>query len=520
VRSALALALAGLALSAAQAAASPYFGARFRVTRHPYSFLHGPSWAANGDVLSFELDRAGLLQIYRSRLNGSRQRCLTCRTVQGPNGLPQDRPQGDWILFESHGQQAQHLGAPGLGGYGGDLYAMREDGSHPYRLTTRSDPPGAVPYDNFHAYWSPDGRQVVWTHTEAYPLAQGGQRWEMLLGDFRVSHGVPSLRNVRVVGRPYGVYETQPWAPDGSGFLFSAAGGYRSPFQASPPGWGHMQLYYMRLYGRGASPAHPRVTQISDDLPVYQEQAVFTPDMRTVIMMSDRGSPQQSWYDLVVAAAQRTRFDAPDTGSTGTLQFLADFSGQDFHSDLYAVDVATGATRRLTNFRDAVVPEFFWNRGFTQLLWTAARAGSPPRWTTYTGEFERLGAAVRKPPRRIPAPGLYGRPVEMRRVGAQAQPVRDAGPTGNPPIAVRPPADPAAARPHAPRTSDTSTAPAVVLSYLGLWQSQLVELGRQAMESFTSPPLAAAAGGDRASSNSERGGGGAVRHRKQSKPCP
>ena len=105
-------------------------------------------------------------------------------------------------------------------------------------------------------------------------------------------------------------------------------------------------------------------------------------------------------------------------------------------------------------------------------------------------------------------------------MGAQAQPVRDAGPTDNPPIAVRPPADPAAARPHAPRTSDTSTAPAVVLSYLGLWQSQLVELGRQAMESFTSPPLAAAAGGDRASSNSERGGGGAVRHRKQSKPCP
>ncbi len=370
MRAAYALALAGLALSATQAsAASPYFSARFKVTRHPYSFLHGPSWAANGDVLSFELDRAGLLQIYRSRLNGSRQRCLTCRTVQGPNGLPQDRPPGDWILFESYGQQAQHLGAPGLGGYGGDLYAMREDGSHPHRLTTRSDPPGGVPYDNFHAYWSPDGRQVVRTHIEAYPLAQGGQRWEMLLGDFTVSHGVPSLQNVRVIGRPYGVYETQPWAPDGSGFLFSAAGGYRSPFQATPPGWGHMQLYYMRL----------------------------------------------------------------------------------------------------------------------------ARAGSPPRWTTYTGEFEGLGAAARKPPRRIPAPGLYGRPAEMKRVGAQAQPVRDPGPTDNPPIAVRPPPDPAAARPHAPRTSDTSTAPAVVLAYLDLWQSQVVELGRQAMESFTSPPLAAAA---------------------------
>jgi hypothetical protein len=82
-----------------------------------------------------------------------------------------------------------------------------------------------VAHDNFHAYWSPTGRQIVWTHTEAFPLAKGGQRWEMLLGDFSVRGGVPSLNNVRVVGRPYGVYETQPWAPDGTGFLFSGTPG-------------------------------------------------------------------------------------------------------------------------------------------------------------------------------------------------------------------------------------------------------------------------------------------------------
>ena len=43
-----------------------------------------------------------------------------------------------------------------------------------------------VPYDNFHAFWSPNGRQVAWTHTEAHPIAAGGQTWEMLLGDFVV----------------------------------------------------------------------------------------------------------------------------------------------------------------------------------------------------------------------------------------------------------------------------------------------------------------------------------------------
>ncbi|MGN6168836.1 MAG: hypothetical protein ACTHQQ_11795, partial [Solirubrobacteraceae bacterium] len=40
-----------------------------------------------------------------------------------------------------------------------------------------------------------------------------------------------------------------------------------SPYQAAPPGWMHQQLYFMRLYGRGASPSRPLVTQLSDNTP-------------------------------------------------------------------------------------------------------------------------------------------------------------------------------------------------------------------------------------------------------------
>src|SRR5262249_26105573 len=159
----------------------------------------------------------------------------------------------------------------------------------------------------------------------------------------------------------YGAYETQPWAPDGSGFLFSAAGGNKSPFQGSNPGWAHMNLYFMRLYGDGASPFAPMGSQISDDVPPYHEQAIFTRDMETVIMMSNRTTPQGSWYNLIVSAAMRIGFDAPNTGSSQTLQFLSDFIGLDFNSDLYAVDVKTKAIRQLTDF-NGVVAEFFWNR--------------------------------------------------------------------------------------------------------------------------------------------------------------
>jgi Tol biopolymer transport system component len=186
--------LGGPAAGAETSPVGPYFGAPFTMQQNSYAFGQAASWTLSGRVLSAQPDRAGLSQIYRSNLDGSDQECLTCGTVRGPNGFPQERPGAGWILFDSYGQQPIHTGSPGLGGYGGDLYVMREDGSHPYRLTTNSDPndgsvytaTSGVPYDNFHAYWSPDGRQIVWTHTEANPLSAGGQTWEMLLGDFSV----------------------------------------------------------------------------------------------------------------------------------------------------------------------------------------------------------------------------------------------------------------------------------------------------------------------------------------------
>ncbi len=481
----------------------PYFGATFTITHNGYAFGQAASWSRGGKVLSGQLDSAGVSQIYRSNLDGSDQRCLTCRTVQGPNAFPQEQPQAQWILFDSYGEQPIHTGSPGFGGYGGDLYVMRENGTRPYRLTTNSDPNGGlqytsssgVPYDNFHAYWSPNGRQIVWTHTEAYPLSQGGQTWEMLIGTFIVKHGVPSLRNVQVVGKPYGVYETQPWAPDGSGFLFSAAGGLRSPFQTTNPGWGHLQLYFMRLYGPGASPSHPLVTQISDDTPAYNEQAIFTPDMRTVIMMSNRSKPQNSWYDLIVSAAMRTGFDAPNTGSTQTLQFLSDFIGPDFNSDLYVIDVRTKAIRRLTNFPNGVVPEFYWNSSYSKIIvGVETKYGNQTIPETWIGQFGGISNSERQVPKQIPAPGLTGEPVNMARVGIQAQPVRDPDPIDNASASVPPPKVVDNAEPHATTTSDKPTIPSVADTYAALWLDDLTALSKESGESFSSPPLLGAAG--------------------------
>ena len=489
------IATGGTASAQGGALVGPYLGAPFRVVQNSYTFGQAPSWMPGNRVLSNQLDSAGVLQIYLSKLDGGRQACLTCASVKGPNGLPQGRPQRDWVLFESYGQQPIHTGSPGLGGYGGDLYVMRPNGSHPYRLTTASDPghgspftaSTGVPYDNFHAYWAPDGKQIAWTHTEADALSTGGQKWSILVGNFTLENGVPSLTQVRVVGKPYGVYETQPWSPDGSGFLFCAAGGYNSPYQSTPPGWGHMQVYFMRVHGKGASLGHPLVTQISDAVPAYQEQAIFTPDMKTVIMMTNRShTSPDSWANLIVAASQRTKFDAPDTGSSQTLQFLSDFVGPDFNSDLYAVDVRTRAIRQLTDFPHGVIPEFYWNRDYSELIF--GLAGGRPA-TTQLGQFAGVSRVVSTT---IPAPGLYGNPVVMARVGDQAQSVRDPGPKDNPPDPVTAPADPAPGLPHAARKSDRSTIPGVVANYLNVWLGDLAALGTRAGDAFTAPPLLSA----------------------------
>jgi len=472
----------------------PYLGAPFLVHQNGYTFGQAPSWIAGNRVLSNQMNSAGVLQIYSSNLDGGHQMCLTCASVKGPNGLPQIRPKSDWVLFESYGQQPIHTGSPGLGGYGGDLYVMRAAGSHPYRITTASDPDNGspytmtsgVPYDNFHAYWSPNGKQIAWTHTEADPLSAGGQTWSMLVGDFTVKNGIPSLTQVRVVGKPYGVYETQPWSPDGSGFLFSAAGGYNSPYQVAPPGWGHMQVYFMRVHGKGASLAHPLVTQISDAVPAYQEQAIFTPDMKTVIMMTNRShTSPDSWANLIVAAAQRVKFDAPDTGSSQTLQFLSDFVGPDFNSDLYAVDVRTKAIRQLTDFPHGVIPEFYWNNDYSKLIF-GLLGGRPA--TTQIGQFAGVSRAVSTT---IPAPGLYGDPVDMARVGDQAQSVRDPGPTDNPPAMVTAPTNPAPGLPHADKKTDKPSIPGVVATYLSVWLRDLATLGTLSGSAFTAPPLLA-----------------------------
>jgi hypothetical protein len=111
---------------------------------------------------------------------------------------------------------------------------------------------------------------------------------------------------------------------------------------------------------------------LTDNNTGWDEQAVFTPDMKDVIWMSSRGSP--TWYQTVVTAAQQTGFDAPMQNETFGPMFFLTISDPGFHTDLYELDLATRATRRLTHL-NKVVPEFYFDPGGRRLLWTEGGAG-------------------------------------------------------------------------------------------------------------------------------------------------
>src|SRR4051795_2068862 len=344
-------------------AESPYSSAPFTLSDHPYTFGQAPVFMPDGRVVVGKDFKDGHgMQVYSSALDGSGRRCLTC-DMPAPNNVPAVRPQGDWLLFHSWNGHHLTIGSPGYGGMGSELWVMRPDGTHKVQLTGLDPAHGAGEgEDDYHAYWSPDGRRVVFTHLNWNFVDDDGQgKWDVRVADF-VDEGThpPHLADVRVVRPANGHwYETQWWAPDGSGFLYTET-------------WGtamNTELFFCRLTGSGC-----QTRQLTDDAS-WNEQALFTPDMKSVIFMSSRAQPGlfNTFSSLMRAAGL--------TADADYLLTLPVFEAAYFQpvfqetTDLYQLDLASGNVRRLTKDGDDgwIIPEFTWDPANRYLLWTESR---------------------------------------------------------------------------------------------------------------------------------------------------
>jgi WD40 repeat protein len=355
--------IAALALGApAAAAARP---PRFAVKTNPYTVGQAATWLDDTNVV-YHADVPGDdVQIFRSTLTGRKRRCLTCG-LKGLNEVPVPQPKGRWILFHSWNGHAVRVGAPGFGGIGSDIWVMTRDGRRRTNLTT-----SAELADNFHAYWSPDGRYIVWTALNWNSSTGGTGKSDVRVARFDPDgpHG-PRLVGEHVVRPGNGHwYETQWWAPDGSGFLYTETYDH-----AINP-----ELFFCRLASPARGACRPqRLTRNA----AWDEQAVFTPDMKRILFMSSRTLPGafNDWSIVSRILDLPARYDFALVLKVFSQSFLQPNLQQ--ATDLWEMTLRwnrrhtrfrqRGRLRRLTTSgRDGwIIPEFAWDPPGRRLLWT------------------------------------------------------------------------------------------------------------------------------------------------------
>src|SRR5262245_17988832 len=309
-------------------------------------------------------DADGDVQIYRSTLDGAEKVCLTCG-LPGPNRVPVVQPKGRWILFHSWNGHSVRAGSPGFGGIGADVWVMTRDGQQRTNLTHTAEY-----HDNFHAYWSPDGRYIVWTALNWNEAEGGNGRSEVHVARFDPSG--PRLVDEHVVRPDNGHwYETQWWAPDGSGFLYTET--YDTAINP--------ELFFCRLPNPARGVCHP--VRLTRD-PAWDEQAVFTPDMSRVLFMSSRDLPgaHNDWAHVAALLELPADYDHILVLPIFAKSFLQPVFQQP--TDLWEITLRwnaartrfkPGAVRRLTRTGDDgwIIPEFAWDPRGKRLLWTQNR---------------------------------------------------------------------------------------------------------------------------------------------------
>jgi Tol biopolymer transport system component len=392
------LALLAAAPAAAQTT-TDYSTAPFTTSVQSFATGQAPVFMPDGRVVfGQDYGQGAGTQIYVSQLDGTEQKCLTCDQA-APNDVAAVRPGGDWILY--HGWEGHHItvGAPGFGGLGSELWVMKPDGSGKTQLTGLDASHGAGEgEDDYHAYWSPDGTKLVWAHLNWNFVDDGGNgNWDIRVADFSVgADGKPKLGNERVVRPADGhYYETQWWAPDGSGFLYTESFGTSM----------NNELFFCRLEADGC-----HSTQLTHDS-AWDEQAIFTPDMRDVIFMSTRDHPGlfNSYADAAQTLGVPADFDYILTLPLFEAGFLQPVAQE--ATDLYEIDLATGSVRRLTHSGDDgwIVPEFTWSPDNSYLLWTEAKFKDDERVPLPldpAAQLQRLQELATDPPTpHTPGPG-------------------------------------------------------------------------------------------------------------------
>ena len=259
----------------------------------------GASWHHPSDEIVFTaLSADNRFHLHLADGDFSNARGLTVDPVPGlpdrNHGIPFWHPSGRFIALNAEKQD--HPGdstpaIPGLGVYV-DLWVMAADRSSATALT---DLPADGRHGVISGQFSPDGTRIAWAEmaapADATVPAQAFGFWVLKVGDF-LEGPPPRVENVRTFepGGP-AFHELADWSPDSQKLLFTGS-------QATANAW-LSQVFLLDL-GTGEA------TQLTDT--GYNEHAVFTPDGRQVVWMTNaEATAGTDWWVMDADGGRKRR---------------------------------------------------------------------------------------------------------------------------------------------------------------------------------------------------------------------
>lgn len=159
------------------------------------------AWSPQGDWLAF--DRAdptdGLYDLYVMKLDGTGERCLTCRALEfrkSNNLNPSWHASGEYLVFQVQRRAKRlHLDMEDLAtphrALHSDLWLIRRDGLRFWRLTRSEERGGAV----LDPHFSHEGSQLMWSERVGTRHGRWGE-WALRVARFTIKAN-PRIGKVR-----------------------------------------------------------------------------------------------------------------------------------------------------------------------------------------------------------------------------------------------------------------------------------------------------------------------------------
>jgi Tol biopolymer transport system component len=267
-----------------------FYFSQVKITTFKTSGL-GCEWDQSGSnkILFDKKGKDKFYDLYLCNSDGTQDSCITCNSSFLPNKHISNggwHPSGKWITAVV--ERVKHPGTsweslPGIGGWC-DIWLISIDGKKGFRIVEE-------PQDNDHGIICPrfshDGKKLLWTERKKNINILDARKhfglWVIKMADFSFGKdSIPEIKNIKTL-EPGGeaFYECYGFSPDDQQLVFCSSMKEKSAWL--------QQIFTMDTSGTN-------IKQLTSGN--YNEHAVFTPDGKRIVWMSNEGNKNKGtdWW--------------------------------------------------------------------------------------------------------------------------------------------------------------------------------------------------------------------------------